>query len=501
MLQENQQTLLSSFWVPRLSEPKLSQLIQLSENGRGHLHTPPSLRCSHQGGEEEPEATGLCGEAGDHLGPPPPLAKGPLQQVGGSYVAVIFPGERKVGQTLLQILGQALHGRGEAALKTADQAASLPVGDGLILSIEDLLKEGLDGSHSSLGELGQDVTHLMDQTPLEVGSRENLADGLPLPRDPVRKPWVSIGDDQEGLSQTSTGEVVEEGQPGIVGFAAPQGQVDEDLLPFLSDPVLKDPCGIGTKNPLLLRGTLSDGVIVPVEEEVDHLQMREISPPPLVEGRAQPSGDAAHLALGEHRLAKDLSVEVLDVPGGEAPDVSHRDPVRTSPPPGPGDPPDRGGYDGPRRSGRALLWPGLWGGRVPTSHRDPAKPPADTRCANLPWHVAGQGHPADGTHAGSGPGPERRSPPPRPLAAYSELPGGPGLPREALPPDIPPGRRWPLASLPHLVVSFSWRKKPPLARGLLEPLWFGWRHLTPSLFISSRCNLHQLWDITCERGQ
>lgn len=92
MLQENQQTLLSSFRVPSLSEPKLSQLIQLSENGRGHLHTSPSLRCGHQGGEEEPEATGLGGEAGDHLGPPPSLAKGPLQQVGGPYVAVMFLG-------------------------------------------------------------------------------------------------------------------------------------------------------------------------------------------------------------------------------------------------------------------------------------------------------------------------------------------------------------------------------------------------------------------------
>ena len=160
MLQDNQQTLLSlpvpsfPYRIPREWEPKLSQLIQLSEDGRGHLHTPPSLRGGHQGGEEEPKATALGGEAGDHLGPSPPLAKGPLQEIGGSYVAMMLPGELKVGQTLLQVLAQTLHGRGETALKTADQAASLPVGDGLIPSIEDLRQEGTTDVRAPTAPLG-----------------------------------------------------------------------------------------------------------------------------------------------------------------------------------------------------------------------------------------------------------------------------------------------------------------------------------------------------------
>lgn len=92
----------------------------------------PSSGGRYEGGVEEFQARTLCGEAGYDLGSPLTFTEGPLQEVGGPYPPVMFPGESETDDTLLQPLLQTFHCRGVPRLKPGNKRPGPPLGRHII---------------------------------------------------------------------------------------------------------------------------------------------------------------------------------------------------------------------------------------------------------------------------------------------------------------------------------------------------------------------------------
>ena len=197
-----------------------AQGIQGSQDLPHHANATPPFGSGDERGEDERETRPLPWEAWDDLRPAPALLKRPLEEVGRPDPLAVLHREEQVGQALLQVLLETLHGRREPLPEPRAQRPPTPEGRPVVRGQEDLLDKGFQLPLGQVGELGQNVPHLVDLAPLSPDPGEDLADGF-------REAGAAVQNEQEGLGEAAGGQIMQERHPGIGALPGPQAEMEE----------------------------------------------------------------------------------------------------------------------------------------------------------------------------------------------------------------------------------------------------------------------------------
>jgi len=199
------------FFLGRQQSKLLPKFVNLGQFKRCHPDSLPSLRDPDQGRKDQFQTTFLVKESRNDLGPALLLFKGPLQKVRRPDRLSMFHRTLQMIQTSLQILREGLHRRRIKRLILLQYLLS-PLSCCLKgRSFKDRTKVSFHFWDGLRGKLGNDVTDLMNQTPLSQALGEHLLDGPNQPRG-------SIGGDRQGNPEPSPHHIPEQIPPALIGL-------------------------------------------------------------------------------------------------------------------------------------------------------------------------------------------------------------------------------------------------------------------------------------------
>lgn len=118
-------------------------------------------------------------------------------------------------------------------------------------------------------------------------------------------------------AEPAGGQVVQEGHPGIGALPGAEAEVEQDDAAVFQK-------GIGGQDAFFPGAPVAHRMELPIQEEVEDLQVTQIAGAPSTEVRLQGLGVPTDGALGQ-RAPEGLGVEAFDIPDREAADVGPGD--------------------------------------------------------------------------------------------------------------------------------------------------------------------------------
>jgi len=263
---------------------------------------PDLVLCLKQG-EQDPDAGFLSWELLHHLHSPLNLFETPFNEVGCSYVLPSVCRMTHIGQTGIEIFFQAVHKSWENGSVLLDKTLSLSPGFHEIRSVVDPVQFCFDQRPFTLGTLGLEIAHFMEETALMLTIRENRSDGC-------YNPWATVGTHHQDTLrvQPSSDQLSEQGLPGLLALPVPLDEAKMLPLSLLSDPY-------STQGRLPTDPLATHFEVGPVNDEISELLGNGPVQPPdqlLLDALVHPAhlgrthiaapeqmGDLPHLACGD----------------------------------------------------------------------------------------------------------------------------------------------------------------------------------------------------------